>query len=450
MSPEVESIVKEYGLENARIQVGRERIYPLREGLTVSPKAVEMLKSALSNPEAVQGTVKITAAEKTLYWVSKGVVNTPLDAQIKQEPAMQMQEAEKPATPVAETLKELPKSENDIARQTYLNLLTSHPEFKGSKDITHKELMGLTAKEQRLSDRQVMEMGALRERPREEMDRVLGQGSPYINTELITGSLPKARAYLVELSGDYKLYVQDEAIDNTPHAREFDYPKAAQTLDPAQSLKYAIALGTTTLQTTATSARENLELAQQNLAIFSKKVKHRGFKAWAADQMPILKEKVQTVAAEHSAKLKGWAKDQAPVVKAAAVKTAKQIGHQAAVKGKEIGAKAWEQIEKATQLVDPATLEPALRDMIAMFGENGRFAGAEVIYQKTKTGVDVHLKDGTPVYTNGKVNPNVDSRYAYRLSRIPQNVQQVKTEISQQYTVQDYQKKTIEHRGFGR
>lgn len=62
----------------------------------------------------------------------------------------------------------------------------------------------------------------------------------------------------------------------------------------------------------------------------------------------------------------------------------------------------------------------------------------------------MHLKDGTPLFTEGKLNPHADSRFAIRLSRIPANVAMVKGEILQDMTAQQYQKKAIESKGFGR
>ncbi|MGA7935652.1 MAG: hypothetical protein WCA35_19030, partial [Kovacikia sp.] len=79
-----------------------------------------------------------------------------------------------------------------------------------------------------------------------------------------------------------------------------------------------------------------------------------------------------------------------------------------------------------------------------------RYEGQEFNFQQTKTGVDVHLKDGTPVYTDGKLNPEVDGRFTFRLSKIPENLGKVKSDIQQQFTAQQYQKKSLESPGFSR
>jgi cyanophycin synthetase len=103
-------------------------------------------------------------------------------------------------------------------------------------------------------------------------------------------------------------------------------------------------------------------------------------------------------------------------------------------KVKAWGAIAWEKFGKATQLVDPVTLDPALENVIVRCGRDGWFANEWFIFQRTHTGVDVHLKDGTPVYTNGKLYPKVDGRFSFLLSKIPDNVAKLNADISQQLT----------------
>ena len=255
--------------------------------------------------------------------------------------------------------------------------------------------------------------------------------------------------------------------------KQLDFPATAHSIDPAKDFRDTVQRGAATLQTHAVSAKENIELAQKNLATFAKTVKHRGFKAWAADQMPILKQKALEIAAEQGAKLKDWAKEQAPVMKEAAIHTAQFVAQQAfekgsvaAVvagqvgrvvadkafeKGKGFGAVAWEKFEKATQLVDPDKLDPAIKDAIALFGKDGKVAGEEFNMQQSPDGkVSVHLKDGTPLYADGKVNLNVDSRLRFRLSQIPGNIEEIKSKIKQQLSAQQVPKKQAESLEFSR
>ncbi len=170
----------------------------------------------------------------------------------------------------------------------------------------------------------------------------------------------------------------------------------------------------------------------QSKKVFTK-AKPISFKAWITDQQ---------------IKLKDWVKEQTPILKQVAAsvaqKTAKQafnLGERvgtlaiavcriaadmALEKGKDVGAIAWEKFKKATQLVDPATLNPALQDVMVLWGKDGRFVEELFIFQQTHTGVDVHLKNGNPVYTDGKLNNHIDGRFSFALSQIPENIAKAK------------------------
>ncbi|NJM78405.1 MAG: hypothetical protein HC852_24760 [Acaryochloridaceae cyanobacterium RU_4_10] len=56
------------------------------------------------------------------------------------------------------------------------------------------------------------------------------------------------------------------------------------------------------LQAKAAQAKETLELAQKNLTTFTKHVKHRGLRAWAKEQMPILQNKAAELIQAQAAK----------------------------------------------------------------------------------------------------------------------------------------------------
>jgi cyanophycin synthetase len=207
--------------------------------------------------------------------------------------------------------------------------------------------------------------------------------------------------------------------------RKVDFPKLEATLpEPLQLQKVAV--------------QDSIELAQKNQTTFTKPLKQRNFKVWVADQ---------------NIKVKNWAKKQAPVLKqvtlSAVKKTAEQafdIGeillataiafgrvtaHLTLEKGKELGEIAWEKFEKATQLVNPATLDPALKEIMLRSGKDGKFINELFIFQHTPTGVDVHLKDGTPVYIRGKLNPKVDGRFIFLLSKIPENGVKIQSRYQQ-------------------
>jgi hypothetical protein len=114
------------------------------------------------------------------------------------------------------------------------------------------------------------------------------------------------------------------------------------------------------------------------------------------------------------------------VVGIIAIAVGRMAADMALEKGKEVGAIAWEKFKKATQLVDPAILDPALQDVMVLWGKDGRFVDELFIFQQTHTGVDVHLKNGSPVYTGGKLNNYIDGRFSFALSQIPENMEKVK------------------------
>jgi cyanophycin synthetase len=316
----------------------------------------------------------------------------------------------------------------------------------------------------------------------EERIPVLAQGNPHRRNGLLdTASLSAVRDYSTKhrppkLSVDYRNRLEALTIpqDLTPQASiapgietttAAPAPSVAREVnsltdtathpDLMQELSNAEQPWIEKIQPKAIAAQETLGLARKNLTAFAKTVKRQGFKAWATDPR---------------AKVRGCAKEQAPVAKQITVDRLPKIVEQALEKGalvgtialaigraaidavlgagRKLGAITWEKFEKATQLVDPVMLDPALRDAIALFGTDGRFEGELFTFQQTTTGIDVRLKDGTSVYTDGKLNPHGDGRFIYRLSKIPENVAKVKADISQQPTAQDYQKRLVEGRGF--
>jgi hypothetical protein len=108
-------------------------------------------------------------------------------------------------------------------------------------------------------------------------------------------------------------------------------------------------------------------------------------------------------------------------------------------KGKELGAKALEKLEKATPSVNPATLDPALKTLVAMYGKDGSFCGGEVDYRTERGRVNVYQKDGTPVYVEGKLNPTAHRPCIDRLNRVAGNLKQVQALILQPPPVQHHQ-----------
>ena len=198
------------------------------------------------------------------------------------------------------------------------------------------------------------------------------------------------------------------AQQQTQEVDPVDYPRNAQTLDPSTSLKTAIAQGSVTVKETVLSASETLALAQKNLTTFAKHVKHRGLKAWAKDQLPLLQNRAKELLQTQTTKLGEYVREQAPVVAA----TANAIGGQVAAKFTEL-----------TQRVDPAQIE---RLGTIVLSQDEQFAGNVFDFKKGATGIDISLKNGTPVFRDGKLNTTLDTSYAIRLSRMAEQLEAVK------------------------
>ena len=293
-----------------------------------------------------------------------------------------------------------------------------------------------------------------------EHTRILAQGSPYVNSNLdnkkefegnpalgLDANPTKMSEGLDYLSGKSTAYrnasldkaqqleptnsADPPSYENIPHVVEqianqttfdaltrakqqtqevdsVDYPRNAQTLDPSISLKTAIAQGSVTVKETVLSASETLALAQKNLTTFAKHVKHRGLKAWAKDQLPLLQIRAKELMQTQAAKLGEYVREQTPVTRDAAIAGAKQV----ATKFTEL-----------TQRVDPAQIE---RLGTIILSQDDQFAGNVFDFKKGETGIDISLKNGTSVFRDGKLNPTLDTSYAIRLSQMAAQMEAVK------------------------
>jgi hypothetical protein len=194
-------------------------------------------------------------------------------------------------------------------------------------------------------------------------------------------------------------------VVQTERKIDLDYPQDAQTLDPAANLKNTIAQSSATVKEKVLSATETLALAQKNMATFAKHVKHRGLKAWAKEQMPILQNKAKELVQAQAVKIGEYAKEQAPIVKDAAISGAKQVGETivqfakdqapvSAEKAKAFGDAVVERIAEYTQLVDPVQVEQLGAHVL---GNDGGFEGNTFDFKRGEKGVEISLKNGTPV-----------------------------------------------------
>jgi hypothetical protein len=498
MQKELEQIIKEYGLENTRIQRGSRRIHPQRKGLNATPEQLADLKSVL-NGASVKGFLQITAGDVVIAANTSGAIEKAFDPgllpsqpkssevsimqSINEAPVMESKteapviEVKSAALPM-EIVSEAPtaevKSETSLVeaklkptiahtesktpQETYLDLLKQHPEFKGGNVTTREELLSQPVSTQQLCDRLVSEMAAIKGIDPEEHNWILAQGSVYIqstsdNKKAFEGNpalgldgnvteMSEDLDYLSRQATEYRKVMDKvhkiESIRKLPIKQEFNYPESAQTLDPATNLKSAITQGSATVKETVLSATETLALAQKNMATFAKHVKHRGLKAWAKEQMPILQNKVKELAQAQAVKIGAYVKEQTPIVKDAVISGAKQVGDSVvqyakaqapvvAERAKAMGEVIHERFTEFTQLVDPAQIEKLGSHVL---GNDGGFEGNTFDFKRGPNGVDISLKNGTPVFSEGKLNPTLDTSYAIQLNKMTErlNAIQLQTE----------------------
>ena len=136
MQKELEQIIKDYNLEGTRIQVGRQRIYPQREGLNATPDQLDSLKSLLAG-HSVKGTLRITAGEVVIAANSGGAIDKAFDPDLLPNPPKAsevnlMQSTTE--TPVMETKAEVTPIETKAEASTL-----SEPPISSSVSATPEE-----------------------------------------------------------------------------------------------------------------------------------------------------------------------------------------------------------------------------------------------------------------------------------------------------------------------
>ena len=473
MQKELDQIIKEYGLENTRIQCGRQRIYPPREGLNATPEQLENLKSVIEG-NSVKGTLRITAGDVVIAANTAGAIDKAFSPWL------------------------LPQRQETIAaeQEPPLSVQASEVSVKEPQESVLPDVLTTEkAKSQEKNTDLEVELPHYETIPHE-----VEQAANQATLEEFAPSLVSP----IERNSD------------------IDYPQDAQTLDPVANLKPAIAQGSATVKEKVLSATETLALAQKNMTTFAKHVKHRGLKAWAKEQLPILQNKATELVQAQAAKIGEYVKEQAPLVKEAAIRGAKQVDEyvkeqtpivkEATISGaKKVGDYAKEQapvlrdaaisgakqasafakeqapivrdaaISGAKQVGDyikehaPIAKDavitgtqqaieyakeqaPILRDAViagalktgdsifqldsptvidaskiqalstCVLAGDSEFQGKTFNFTKTDTGVKISLKNGTPVFANGQLNPKLEESYKLKLHKLAEKVTEVKAD----------------------
>ena len=125
MDETLEKLVAQFGNPaELNIKVGREKVWPLREGKVVSPQWVDKLETALNDPEQLKGTVSVKRGDEKLYVVSNGTVE--LD--------------EREALAELTRIESFAEQAEPTAQPAYLELLNSRLARVGEVNLTLDEL----------------------------------------------------------------------------------------------------------------------------------------------------------------------------------------------------------------------------------------------------------------------------------------------------------------------
>jgi hypothetical protein len=182
------------------------------------------------------------------------------------------------------------------------------------------------------------------------------------------------------------------------------------TQSTADTIKNKIEHGTEAAKKVAFATIDTLELAQKSLNTFAKEVKQSGLKNWAKNQIPILQNKATKFAQKQYENAQEYVKTQGP-------QTIKAIDS-----GLE---KLYEKVASYTQIVDPAKVEAFGNRVLA---KDNSFEGKMFDFKRGEKGVEISLKNGQNVFSDGKVNPKIDGVHIYNLSEtIKKSEQPVET-----------------------
>jgi hypothetical protein len=420
----------------------------LEEALSVSPYVQSQVDQGVPRSEMQEQYIRPMIAEYMKFYQEKIAKGSPEENLLSA-----VEQAIAPRTTAETSLGAEVNRENDVAKNRYMDLLSQHPRMAGQEIPAPDELLAKAPAEQRQADKLVSEMAAIKGIDPDEHSWILAQGSAYIQSNLdnkkvfegnpalgLDGNSAKMSEgldYLSKQSSEFRNAYMGKIHGVAPSAASTkypsDYPQDAQTLDPTANLKNTIAQGSTTVKESILSATETLALAQKNMATFTKHVKHRGLKAWAKEQMPVLQNKAKQLAQTQAAKIGAYVKDQAPIVRDAVISGAKQVGDTVvqyakvqapivAEKAKAVGEVIHERFTEFTQLVDPIQIEKLGNHVL---GNDGGFEGTTFDFKRGQNGIDISLKNGTPVFSDGKLNPKLDTSHAIHLNQMTEKLNSI-------------------------
>jgi hypothetical protein len=306
----IEDLLKEIAVENPTIKVGRDKVWPLREGLQPPKGAVEAITTALHKPEALKGTVSISDGKETVYKVKNGEIVTPWPSKTAEQTHL-FDAIPQPSESVVaneETVKitdqvfsgfkefsmsasELTEKENTAAQEMYGKLLSMNPKTVRQ---TIESLASSSIPAQQAADKWMAAAAVEHKITRTQFDRILGEGSPYVKGANKAMAMTSNEAHINEALRDTTIAYQQEmsqayasqqriAETSSKIQAAFAYQ---DSLSPEDRQKYTALSNVQGLVSDALEFRgetfapikdnPTLEELQENIAINGQSAKERG------------------------------------------------------------------------------------------------------------------------------------------------------------------------------
>jgi hypothetical protein len=457
----------------------------LKKGKILSEKLSEgewvIGKSGLEvqmQPQWLTDLVKQKSSEFKDFSVSASKVPIPESLPELAEPIVSL-----PASPsgfkiFSFSASESTERENAAAKDMYRKLLTLHPSY--SQGMNVERLDFILPKLQQQADKMVAEVALKNRIDRTTFDRILGQGSPYIqaainsmkpNTQqFIAGHLKPgmsaAVTYQVELSFFYDksqqalersireeterskvipvsaTVIRDNEIDITGR-----FESSVGHLAPMQSASIAAHSQSELIIEEVKNRIDMLQTAYKNLNILSASVKEKGCKQWAVEQAPVVQEAVAQIAMDKGEQVKQWAIAKYPGIKAVVQRGAQYVADRARQDISKVATAIDEKIKEIPQEAI-AKIEVAAAEAIDLMNAGkSPYSTKQFIFSIDEQGhANVRLNnwEKTPILMNGQVNYRCDWKNLDSLQKLPSRVDLIKADVSQQKTAKHYQTQMLE------
>jgi hypothetical protein len=197
-------LVKEISGQTPTILVGPHKLYPPNDGKPLNAKAAQSAYDAL-----YEGKGTITVKDK----------NVPVFKQSNGRIAKDEYKLESKLAP------SLPNPENELAKQKYQELLEAHPNSVTLASTSYGDRLKDPVAIQKMADRMVFESAVREGVSPIEFDRLMAQGSAYVNSRLENVDLYSSGQfqqdieplqYLVETETEYRSVSVDNSIEAEP------------------------------------------------------------------------------------------------------------------------------------------------------------------------------------------------------------------------------------------